>query len=281
MSGFSPEWLALREPADHQARSIELREKLQAYFAGRDELRIVDLGCGSGSNLRALAPHLAATQHWRLVDYDPALLSAAREALKNWADMAQEKSGVLHLQKNDKFIVVSFDQVDLARDLERLLADRADLVTAAAFFDLVSEDWIERFCKALAAHRLPFFTVLTYDGTDRWSPAHPQDAAMVQAFHAHQGSDKGFGKAAGPRATDVLQKALTQLGYAVTIHPTPWKLDAAQRKLMNALSDGFANAVAETGLVAKSDIEDWRRARLSAATCAVGHYDLLGLPSID
>ena len=84
--------------------------------------------------------------------------------------------------------------------LERLTAfeESLDLVTASAFFDLVSEEWIARFCQELAARQLPLYTVLTYDGTETWSPPHDHDAPMLAAFHAHQGRDKGFGWAKRP-----------------------------------------------------------------------------------
>ncbi|WP_106418212.1 class I SAM-dependent methyltransferase [Salinicola tamaricis] len=39
---------------------------------------LVDLGCGSGSNLRYLAPQLRTPQYWRLVDHDASLLEHAR-----------------------------------------------------------------------------------------------------------------------------------------------------------------------------------------------------------
>src|SRR5688572_21055501 len=75
MSGFSADWLSRREPADHRARDSGLLDRLAAWAASRDSLSIVDLGCGTGSNARAVMPQLSATQHWRLIDYDPALLA--------------------------------------------------------------------------------------------------------------------------------------------------------------------------------------------------------------
>ncbi len=86
MSGFSAEWLALREPADHRARNRDLLGALARRFAGRDTLSVVDLGCGAGSNLRALAPALPRRQRWRLVDHDAALLGAARGRIAQWGD---------------------------------------------------------------------------------------------------------------------------------------------------------------------------------------------------
>ena len=62
MSGFSPEWLALREPADTRARDPGLLGALAASLAGRDSVEVVDLGCGTGANIRAIAPELGATQ---------------------------------------------------------------------------------------------------------------------------------------------------------------------------------------------------------------------------
>ena len=85
MTGFSPEWLALREPADHRARHQALQQQVCTRLevlarAEHRAVRIIDLGCGSGSNLRALAGSLPDQQHWTLVDYDPLLLEAARTA---------------------------------------------------------------------------------------------------------------------------------------------------------------------------------------------------------
>ncbi len=45
---FSPEWLALREPADHAARSAHLLSQVATRFGDRDAISVVDLGCGAG-----------------------------------------------------------------------------------------------------------------------------------------------------------------------------------------------------------------------------------------
>src|SRR5436190_1876555 len=125
MAGFSPDWLALREPADHRARNAGLAAQVTAFLAGRDPVRIVDLGCGTGSNLRALAPHLGPRQHWTLVDVDAALLEAARGALDAWRTTAPGID-----------LTIEFARADLNAELDRVLAPGADLVTAAALFDL-------------------------------------------------------------------------------------------------------------------------------------------------
>ena len=277
MSGFSASWLALREPADHRARHAGLKASLLSELGKRVQpggvLRVTDLGCGTGSNLRALSEGLHPRQSWRLVDYDPALLSEARAQLIQWADRHDESGPILLLQKNGQDIEVLFERHDLNLNLEQVLALPADLVTAAAFFDLVSEQWIERFCRALNA---VFYTVLTYDGIEEWRPAHPADDMMREAFHAHQGTDKGFGVAAGPRATKVMAHSLASAGFQVQRASSPWTLSPqADRELMSALARGSAHAVSETGRVSETDIQSWLMARQQAQSCVVGHEDLL------
>lgn len=274
---FSAEWLALREPVDHRSVDAALRAEVAAAFADRP-VRVLDLGCGSGSNLRGLAPLLGAQQRWTLVDWDAALLSHAAAALTAWADDAVDEDDLLVLLKDDKRIAVEFLKADLAADVAAVLDEPVDLVTAAAFFDLVSEDWIARFCDALVARKLPLYTVLTYDGHETWTPPHDADAAVLAAFHAHQASDKGFGPAAGPRAAEALAEALRTRGYDVRTTPSPWRLDAADQDLIEELADGSAGAAAETGRVPVAQVEEWLKARMQARTCAIGHLDIFARP---
>ena len=76
MSGFSADWLALREPYDC-ARAIRRFSTRSRSLKPLSSVRIVDLACGTGSTLRALRPHLPARQNWRLVDNDLGLLARA------------------------------------------------------------------------------------------------------------------------------------------------------------------------------------------------------------
>ena len=214
-AGFSASWLALREPADARARNNEIGVACAAHFASRASIDCIDLGCGSGSNLRALAPLLPSRQSWRLVDYDARLLDAARTALKAWADGVIEDGRDLTIEKDGKQIAIRFMQTDLARADFAALGPAPDLISAAALFDLVSERWIEAFATYAAQHAIPVLAALNYDGRTHCNPKHPSDAAILAAFHHHQRSDKGFGPAAGPQAHDCLARSLTQHGYDV------------------------------------------------------------------
>jgi SAM-dependent methyltransferase len=278
LSGFSAEWLALREPADQRARNSDLLGALTRRFAGRDTLSVVDLGCGAGSNLRALAPALPRRQRWRLVDHDAALLGAARERIARWGDTWEEAGADLRASRQGRDLTVAFQKADLVSDLEGVLEGAPHLVTAAALFDLVSAEWIRRLAAAVAAREAVFYTVLTYNGTESWSPAHPSDAAIRAAFHAHQGGDKGFGPAAGPAASERLAEAFLAAGYRVRSADSPWRLGLQDAELVRELAKGTAGAVRETGQVGNDEVASWLEARLSAAACVVGHTDLLAFP---
>ena len=276
MSGFSPEWLDLREPVDHRSRNRKVERALAKHFDGWRPITVVDLGCGTGSNLRATAPLLGPEQHWTLVDNDQALLEAAAERLCTWADGADRQQSKLVLFKGAKRIAVEFRRADLAGDLEAALGPSVNLVTASALFDLASVEFIARFAAAVAARKSAFYTVLTYDGDQRWTPEHEADPILLEAFHAHQKRDKGFGPSAGPDAADALSEAFSKLGYAVSEGDSAWRLGGDDEALIAELASGFAVAAGQTAQTDWPTIAAWRTVTRTQAV--VGHTDTLALP---
>lgn len=276
MTGFSADWLALREPADHRSRNPKIAQTFANYFDGWRPVTVIDLGCGTGSNLRATAPHLGPEQFWTLVDYDEKLLTAAAERLQAWADGSATKDDALVLFKGAKRITVNFRRADLSAELGSVLATGANLVTASALFDLCSADFLATLVREIAARKAAFYTVLTYDGDQRWEPEHEADAAMLQAFHDHQARDKGFGASAGPSAPDVLSDLFATAGYSVFEGDSAWRLGAADAALVAELAAGFASAAAETGAISAQDLASWRMVVRTGAI--VGHTDTLALP---
>ena len=71
METFDADWLALREPVDHRSRAEALLAALCDAWRARGWSRVLDLGSGTGSNLRYLTPRFPAGQAWVLVDHDP------------------------------------------------------------------------------------------------------------------------------------------------------------------------------------------------------------------
>ncbi|MFO8002938.1 class I SAM-dependent methyltransferase [Thioalkalivibrio sp.] len=264
MSGhFQADWLALREPADHQARSRALVQRLQAWCERRPCLQVLDLGSGTGSNMRFLAPRLSGDQHWTLVDHDPALL-----ALATAKDNGHEWRSI---------------QADLSQ-WDRVASDPApDLVTASALLDLVSADWLESLVTACRERRAAVLMVLSYDGRVEWSSPDPLDDAVLAAINAHQQRDKGLGAALGPAATGALAARFRDAGYRVWVDPSPWDLGREAAMLAQALIDGWVAAACEQLPAGHSRLRAWGERRCADVAAGrtrvrVGHQDLLALP---
>ena len=277
MGDFSTEWLRLREPVDRRSRSATVAEAVRRAFLGVRAVRVVDIGCGTGANLRATAPLLGGDQDWILLDNDPALLGAAPGILGAWADEVRQGPDGLVMRKDGKTIRVRFQHADLSADPGGALVSGPHLVTASAFFDLVSAAFIDRFVSVVVHRQAAFHTVLTYDGIQDWAPASAFDERVCQAFNAHQTGDKGFGPATGPGAPALLRRAFDAVGYVTAVGDSPWVLGPDDRDLMDQLAEGIASAVVEAGALTADGIAAWRGVRRDAAR--VGHEDILALPA--
>ncbi len=275
MTGFSAHWLALREPADIRARNSDLADRAGRLLAGRDSVGIVDLGAGTGSNLRASAHLFGPVQHWRLLDYDPALLAQARIALAAWADESAADGESLKLVHEGRRISVDFAEADLSCSLAEIGRSAPDLVTASAFFDLVSQGFIDGFAEEVARLGAVFFTVLSCDGRDHWVPEHAADAAIAAAFRADQAKDKGFGPALGNACSDRLEAAFHALGYQSARADSPWQVGPDRAGLLEALALGTANAAVESGQISPEVAASWASGK---TVCTIGHTDFLAWP---
>ncbi|WP_435862963.1 SAM-dependent methyltransferase [Streptomyces phaeochromogenes] len=211
---YAPEWLELREPVDAAARAAELLDPLRIRLAnlpGRGGLVIHDLGCGTGSMGRWLAPRLDGPQHWVLHDRDPYLLHfAAVGSPRSAADGSR--------------VTVETQRGDVARLTADALAG-ASLVTASALLDVLTPDEIEALAAACAGAGCPALLTLSVVGRVELTPAHPLDDEITAAFNDHQRR----GDLLGPESINAACDAFARHGATVRVHPSAWRLgpDAA------------------------------------------------------
>ena len=274
METFDAEWLALREPADRRARDATLPERLGAAWRRRGWSRVVDLGSGTGANLRYLAPRLPPGQRWTLVDHDPRHVDRLRR-----------------LEPPPEVDTVTAVSRDLAAG-GLAVVEGADLVTASALLDLVSESWLAGLVRRCADAACGAYFALTYDGEVRWMTGSaagwrvdgdPDDDLVWAAVNRHQRGDKGFGPALGPAAAPRASRLFREAGYRTWLAESDWRLEAADGGLAERLVGGWAAAAAELRPDAADRVVAWRRRRraaLARGSCrvTVGHRDLLALP---
>jgi hypothetical protein len=261
MSGFSAQWLALREPHDLRARNAAVLDAVAAAFGDQSEVAVVDLACGAGASVRAVGPRLPSRQSWRLVDNDLGLLART-------VALAQPPR-----------LSVATRAVDLARDLELALDGPLDLITCSALLDLVSAPWLERLVVEAAARRLPVYAALSYDGRATLEPSDAFDVEMVAAVNRHQRRDKGFGPALGPQAAAVAVTRFEEVGYGVVQGRSDWTFGPHDGAIQESILAGWATAARQLGDVPLDRIAAWftHRRELVAdgrSRLQVGHIDL-------
>jgi SAM-dependent methyltransferase len=267
-----PDWLALREPADARSRdgaADVIVSPLLDWFAGQPahpddhRLHVVDLGAGTGANLRWLAPRLASlgeaadlgSQRWTLVDHDPRL----------------------HAWGPAETVTVRAD----VSDLSQVVADAggADLITAAALLDLLDTPQLTAVVETVVGLGIPALFTLSVTGTVVLDPGDPLDGPLASAFDAHQRREGRL----GPDAGDEVARLFEEHGWVVVQAPTPWVLVPGEAALIDAWIEGRAEAAVEWDPDLAAPAATWiasRRAQLATGElrAVVGHLDVLALP---
>ncbi len=263
MSSFSAEWLDLREPADARARSRALTDVVADALPHHRDVHVVDLACGTGSNVRYLTPFLRSPQRWLLADHSETLLA-----------MARERCGPRVLTR----------VVDLAdqRQLASLVAGQ-DLVTASALLDLVSEEWLGAMIAACREARAAVLFALSYDGRMSCDPLDEDDSLVRELVNRHQRTDKGFGPALGPDAAVRVAELLGDAGYGVQSERSDWVLGPGTESMQHLLIDGWAGAAIEMDPSSRAAIRRWHHDRAAhvadgRSVITVGHQDVAGIP---
>jgi hypothetical protein len=228
MPRVAPSWLTLREPADAAARTPELVDRVRAVLANRASLVIHDLGCGTGSMGRWLAPRLPGPQQWVLHDRDADLLELAATQLA--VDAADGTPVSVRTCLGDA-TAVDFDG--------------AALVTASALLDLLTAPEVERLVGACVAAGCPALLTLSVAGRVELSPADPLDQAIGAAFNDHQRRRVGSRSLLGPDAVAATVAAFTRLGWVTEVRPSPWRLGPDEADLIGEWFDGWVGAAIE------------------------------------
>jgi hypothetical protein len=249
---FSETWLGLREPADAAARARDLVALLPGPIR-----TIRDLGCGTGSLGRWLAPQLPGPQHWIMADRDPALLAYAATHMPFPAvTVTTELSDVTALT---------------AADLTG-----TDLVTCSALLDILTADEVGRLVEACRESRTPALFTLSVAGEVTLDPARPADREVTAAFNEHQRRVQDGRRLLGPDAPAEAAAAFEKAGATVVTRPSPWRLGSDEAALTTEWLRGWVGAATEQRPDQGFDayLEE-RLANLPRAE--VGHVDLLAI----
>ena len=257
------DWLRLREPADAAARSTELLDALRRRLPPDRPLIVHDLGSGTGSMPRWLAPRLPGPQRWVLHERDTDLLAQAAAGKA----VATDGNPVTMLTRHS----------DITRLNAADLAD-AHLITASALLDMLTAAEVERIVAACTGH--PTLFAITVLGRARLTPTDPLDAEFQAAFNAHQRRTAAGRALLGPDAVDATVAAFRRRGVPVRIRPSPWRLGPEQAALTTQWLIGWLDAATQERPELTSVAGTYRQARLTQIAdgrlrVVLHHADLL------
>jgi hypothetical protein len=295
----SPEWLAVREPADAAARAADLADRVVHHQpAGRWVIH--DLGSGTGSMTRWLAPRLTGEQRWILHDRDPDLLARATADLLNATDSDTDTDRDTNTDCDSDTDRDTNTDCDTDRDsecgpmvVERRCGDitrlgpaeltGATLITASALLDILTADELHRLVDACAGARCPVLLTVSVAGRVELTPADPLDGFITSAFNAHQCRVVAGHRLLGPDAVGLAVDAFGRLGFDVLVRPSPWQLGPATPLLLTQWLLGWLTAAAEQRPDMAAAIHEYERRREQQAAAGmlaviVHHHDLLALP---
>ncbi|MFK4834909.1 SAM-dependent methyltransferase [Microbacterium sp. ZW T2_14] len=287
ISTATADWLALRAPADDAARSPELAHELGRMLAAAPgPVLLHDLGAGTGSMTRWLAPRLPGPQQWVLRDGD--------------ADIVEHLDLSAVADAEGRLI----DAQVVVEDLAALPSDAfhdAAAVTASALLDVITRAEAAHVVAACVEAGTPALFSLTVTGgvrvraaglhsTGLRSPArHPSgpdetiERAVAAAFNDHQRRDADGRRMLGPDAVAVTAALFAEAGWHVRRAATPWRLRRGDRSLVAAWLEGWVDAAVEQRPELTEEAEAYRGRRRAQAEAAglrvtVSHEDLLAWP---
>ena len=265
----SRSWLALREPADAAARARDLAERVAGDPPAAGRWVIHDLGGGTGSMGRWLAPLLPGAQHWVVHDRDADLLELA--AAEPPGPAADGATVTVETRRSD---IIALDRSDLAD---------AALITASALLDMLTARELTDLVAVCESARCPVLLALSVVGRVELAPADPLDNRVLAAFNDHQRRDTERGRLLGPDAAAFAADVFGGRGAEVILRESPWRLGAPDRELATQWLAGWVAAACEQEPAFAAQAEGYgrrRMAQLAAGELAVTvhHADLLVLP---
>jgi hypothetical protein len=262
-------WLALREPADAEARAHDLAQHLAHAPPASGRWLIHDLGGGTGSMGRWLAPLLPGPQHWVVHDLDADLLSVAAAQPP---DPAADGAAVTVETRRSEIIRLTAGELS-----------GGTLITASALLDMLTADELDELVGVCAGTGCPTLLALSVVGRVAMTPEDPLDRRVAAAFNAHQRRESDRGALLGPGAVAFAAEAFGRRGAEVLVRDSPWRLGARHAELAAEWFSGWVRAACEQDEALTAEAGDYSRRRLAQLadgrlTVVVHHADLLVLP---
>ena len=195
MHEFQNSWLFQREKIDNLSKNISIINKINRVLKNYDEIRIIDLGTGTGSNFRYLSKKIKfKNQFWTLMDLSKSSLNQAKK----------------NIVTNNKIKKIILKHDDIIKNIQQHNFEDYDLVTGSAFLDIMPFDWFKKFYIKNKNTKLVYFSI-NYDGYIKFYPKHNLDRDILQLFNNDQKSKKNNKtRAVGPDCSNIINRCFSK-----------------------------------------------------------------------
>lgn len=199
-SGYT-RYLAAKTTVDDRALNGHVLAELRRLMpAGAP--RVLEVGAGLGTMVARLMDWgVVGTGEYTLLDTDRQLLDHSRRWLSDWAAARGLRGDLLPdgLQVGD--LRVRLVHAELGSYLEAGHGALADLLIANAVLDLVDVPAVLPGLLRLLVPAGVYWFTINYDGESIFTPGHPRDDQVMQAYHRDMDERVRYGRPAGDSRT--------------------------------------------------------------------------------
>jgi hypothetical protein len=264
----SSDWLALREAEDARARSRTLAQAVLPLLPS-GPVTVHDLGSGTGSMMRWLAPLLPGPQTWVLHDWNASLTQGAFDG----APPRDRDGGPVSIRSR----VGELERLDGAH------LENASLVTASALLDVLTAQEAHAIVDACVQAGAPVLLSLSVTGEVELRPGDVRDKLVERAFNDHQRREVHGRRLLGRYAAPIVLGLFGRAGWNTRKALTSWRLDDGEPRLLDEWFEGWVDAAEEQSPELRETGAGYRELRRSQLergelSAVVYHLDLLAWP---
>jgi hypothetical protein len=264
----SSDWLALREAEDSRARSHELARSVLPLLA-KGPITVHDLGSGTGSMMRWLAPLLPSPQTWVLHDWNASLTERALAGAPP-RDLFEAPVSI-------RSHVGELERLD-GSDLRG-----ASLVTASALLDVLTAREAQAIVDACVEVGAATLFCLSVTGEVELRPWDARDKLFEEAFNCHQRREVHGRRLLGRYGGPLVRGLFDHAGWKVRTVRTCWRLDDHEPRLLGEWFTGWVDAAEEHRAALCDECVGYRELRggqldRGDLSAVVYHLDLLAWP---
>ncbi len=279
-------WLELRIPYDAKGRNSIVEASCQEYLKQRQQLKILDLGAGTGANCRYYLSKISQDQEWFLVEQNQELLEIAFDRLIVWAE---ENGYDSQLQNLTLVLNNQVDKITIHRivgsilDLENLIdLNTFDLAVANAVFDLFSENQFQTLLECLKKYQLSLLATLNYTGTN-FIPQTEEDSNFIKYYDQHMQRLQDFGRGMGPDCGSSMWEAMKGIGMKGLQGESPWEISSDDPVFLQLLLGFMEESIPE--ILEEATLQDQLNTWLlkkrhmidqNQLSCNIAHQDFWG-----